>query len=62
VTRLWDSTSIVDTIFAVSTGLRYGRISTDVISRSFVVCPATNAIKLSASSASPWLGCRPEAS
>jgi hypothetical protein len=44
VTRPFDSTSMVASAFAVSTGLRYGTIITLVTRRRRVVLAATNAI------------------
>jgi hypothetical protein len=60
VTRPRESTSIVASIFAVSTGLRYGRIITLVTRRSVRVRPATKAISVSCSSASPPPGKTPD--
>ena len=59
VTRPFDSTSIVASILAVSTGLRCGRIITLVIRRSRVLLAATNDMSVSCSSASPPPGNSP---
>ena len=59
VSRPPDKTSSEATIFAVSTGLRYGNTSTDVTSRSRSVAPATTPRMEKVSSASPALGCLP---
>ena len=59
VTRPRESTSMVASILAVTTGLRYGRIITLLIRRSRRDLPATNAMSESCSSASPWPGKAP---
>ena len=49
ISRPPDSTSMVDSILAVSTAGRCGTTITEVTSRSFVVLAATNAISISCS-------------
>ena len=51
---------MVASIFAVTTGLRCGRIITLETMRSSLVLPATKAMRVSCSSASPTPGKAPD--
>src|SRR3970282_2121266 len=59
VIRPWESTSIVASAFAVTTGFRCGTIMTLETRRRVRVLPAMKAMSESCSSASPWPGKAP---